>query len=277
MKNLYIYCDGGFGNRYGTLIGGLAVAEKYNLNPVINWRNTQWCRLPFNDIFESNLEVMEEKTLHHFDTCIRMMHENTDGISMHVNVNSFRAISDIDIDPDKDYVYNNNWIPRWLDLDTLCKVTKKINLRDSIISKAQKFINDNDIDEYVVGIHLRATDFNTYIPKFDEEYNWIEKQPDNRFFVLSDDPNIETKFDELDNVIVRKKEFYVEKMNSNASWIQNVERTSESVIDSLIDLTIFSHTNILINSLSTFLKTALIFKSKEGLSNPEDYQQYLYL
>lgn len=277
MKKLYIYCDGGFGNRYGTLLGGIAFAETHNLVPVINWRNTKWCRLGFNDIFDSNLEVIEEKTLNHFNDCIRLMHENTDGISMHRNINSLSSINDIEIDMERDYVYNNNWIPRWLTPDNLVRVAKELKFNSDIVSRSKKFIKEYTIDQDVVGVHLRATDFNTYIPKFEEEYSWIQQQPDTRFFVLSDDPTIEGKFNELENVIIRNKDFYVEKVNQESSWIQNVERTSESVFDALIDLTVFSHTNILINSLSTFLKTALIFKSKEDLANPQDYQQYFYL
>jgi len=111
---------------------------------------------------------------------------------------------------------------------------------------------------------LRATDFNTFIPKFDREYKWIEGQPDEKFFVLSDDPNVEKKFSKLKNVIVRMKEHYVEKENEDAGWCGNVERSSESVMDALIDLTILSKTNIMVNSPSSFLKTALLLRKING-------------
>ena len=44
----------------------------------------------------------------------------------------------------------------------------------------------------------------------------------------------------------------------------NVERSSESVMDALLDLTILSKTNIMINSPSSFLKTALLLRKING-------------
>lgn len=265
MRNLYIYCDGGFGNRYGTLLGGLIFAEKHNLNPVINWRDSRWCRLPFNSIFQSDLDVMKEKTLHHFDDCIRLMHENTDGVSMHENINNISSIDAIEIDDRYDYVYNNNWIPPWMDMQSVIKVSKNLKFLDSLKNVADIFANKKGINSFTVGVHLRATDFNTYIPKFDKEYQWIEQQPEQKFFVLSDDPNVERKFNTLSNVVIHKKQHYVEKINSGAStWCENIERSSDSVVDSLIDLLLLSKTNILINSPSSFLKTALLLQKAHG-------------
>jgi len=129
---------------------------------------------------------------------------------------------------------------------------------------SNKFIEENDIDEFTIGVHLRATDFDVVVPKFDREYRWIQDQPDNKFFVLSDDKTTEKKFNRLQNVVVREKDHYVEKANQNSSWCDNVERTKESVIDSLIDLTILSKTNIIINSPSSFLKTSLLLKKING-------------
>ncbi len=68
----------------------------------------------------------------------------------------------------------------------------------------------------------------------------------------------------LDNVVVRRKENYVEKENKDAGWCGNVERTSKSVLDALIDLTILSKTNIMVNSPSSFLKTALLLRKING-------------
>ena len=53
----------------------------------------------------------------------------------------------------------------------------------------------------------------------------------------------------------------VVKMNDG---VVNIERTSDSVMDALVDLTILSKTNIMINSPSSFLKTALLLRKING-------------
>ena len=60
------------------------------------------------------------------------------------------------------------------------------------------------------------------------------------------------------------KDHYVEKENSELDWCGNIERTSDSVMDALVDLTILSKTNIMINSPSSFLKTALLLRKING-------------
>lgn len=264
MKKLFIYCDGGFGNRYGTLLGGLAVSNHYNLLPVVNWRDTSACRLPFDEIFDNKeIEIIDEP-LQNFTDCVLMMHQDFVIGKNNYNVNGFSGIESLPITEDEDYVYNNNWIPAWMNENLIIESAKTIPFKDFYLETSNKFIEENEINEFTIGVHLRATDFDTVVPKFDREYRWIQNQQENKFFVLSDDKSTEHKFNKLDNVIVRNKDHYVEKVNQNSSWCDNVERTKESVIDSLIDLTILSRTNIIINSPSSFLKTSLLLKKING-------------
>ena len=53
MKELYIHCDGGFGNRFNALVVGLLIAEMGNFVPIISWPSTNVCRALYDDIFES--------------------------------------------------------------------------------------------------------------------------------------------------------------------------------------------------------------------------------
>ena len=61
MKKLYIHCDGGFGNRFNSLIFGLSLAKKCGINPIISWPSTNVCRALFDDIFEYDCEVVEKR------------------------------------------------------------------------------------------------------------------------------------------------------------------------------------------------------------------------
>ena len=263
MKKLYIYCDGGFGNRYGTLLGGLHVATYHNMHPIIIWRNTPSCRLSLDKIFINEFNVIDEP-LDNFSDCILMMHEDFIRGKENYNINSFDSIDNLPIGEYGDYLYNNNWIPEWMDENSIVHMGKNLLFLDSIKHFSDMFAKNHGIDKFTIGVHLRATDFNTYTPKFDKEYKWIEQQPEQKFFVLSDDLNIEKKFNKLDNVVVRRKEHYVEKENNEGGWCGNIERSEESVMDALIDLTILSKTNIIVNSLSSFLKTSLLLQKIHG-------------
>jgi len=263
MRVLNIYCDGGFGNRYGTLLGGLAVAKYHKMRPVVVWRDTSACRLPFNEIFSSDVDVID-KPLQDFSNCILLMHEDFIQGKQNYNINSFGSIESLPLSDCGVYLYNNNWIPEWIDEKLIIEAGRQLKFIDKIKNFCGQYCKKHSVTSFTIGIHLRATDFNTYIPKFDKEYKWIEGQPEEKFFVLSDDPNIEKKFNNLDNVVVRRKEHYVEKENKDSGWCGNVERTSESVMDALIDLTILSKTNIMVNSPSSFLKTALLLRKING-------------
>ena len=263
MKTLNIYCDGGFGNRYGTLLGGLAVARHYKMRPVVNWRNTSACRLTFNEIFTNDLAVID-KPLTDFSDSILMMHEEFIKGKENHNINSFADIDSLPIGVCGSYVYNNNWIPEWIDEHLIIEAGRELVFVDKIKNFCDQYCKKHSIGPFTIGVHLRATDFNTYTPHFNKEYKWIEGQPDDQFFVLSDDPNVESKFKKLSNVIVRNKEHYVEKGDNGSGWCGNVERTSESVMDALLDLTILSKTNIMVNSPSSFLKTALLLQKIYG-------------
>lgn len=263
MRILYIYCDGGFGNRYGTLLGGLTVAKYHNMTPIINWRNTSSCRLPFDKIFSNKIDVID-KPLTEFSNCILMMHEDFIVGKKNYNINSFEDINSLPLSDCGEYLYNNNWIPQWMDETQYIDTGRELKFIDNIRNFSEMFAKRHSINAFTIGVHLRATDFNTYIPKFDKEYKWISEQPEQKFFVLSDDPSIEKKFNKLENVIIRRKEHYVQRQNENLGWCENIERTQESVMDALIDLTILSKTNIMVNSPSSFLKTSLLLQKIYG-------------
>ena len=57
MSKVYIYCDGGFGNRYHSLISGLFLAEACNREPLVIWPINPYNEAVYSDIF--NTEIIE--------------------------------------------------------------------------------------------------------------------------------------------------------------------------------------------------------------------------
>ena len=54
--NINIMCDGGLGNRLGSLFGGLYYAKINNRIPKIYWPQNNWCGCKFDDLFDVDIE-----------------------------------------------------------------------------------------------------------------------------------------------------------------------------------------------------------------------------
>ena len=79
MKNLYIHCDGGFGNRFNSLVVGLLICERGNFNPIISWPSTNVCRAFYGDIFEEQFESISNRLEDYSDSIDEfefVMHDN---------------------------------------------------------------------------------------------------------------------------------------------------------------------------------------------------------
>lgn len=276
MKNLYIHCDGGFGNRFNALVVGLLICERGGFKPIISWPSTNVCRSFYTDIFEEQFEFNSnrlEDYSNSIDEFEFIMHDNQ--LSWNTVVNSpysFTSIEEIvshytNSEKDKLF-YFNNLIPNYTDLDL--SLISKLKFKKDYCDIVDNFLKFKDY----VGVHLRATDFPPGGINFDGIFNSI-KESGKMHFVCSDSPEVEDKFNELDNVFTFPKTSYVEKLDDSFSWRVirgqikdemkkplsfNVERSSESVKQAIVDLLVLSKSDIMITSDSTFLQTAQILK-----------------
>jgi hypothetical protein len=79
MNTIYIYCDGGFGNRFNNLLNGLFIAKYCNYAPKIIWPVNNWCGATFTDLFVSDLDELkdfnQETFFSQYDT-VNFMHWN---------------------------------------------------------------------------------------------------------------------------------------------------------------------------------------------------------
>ena len=281
MKNLYIHCDGGFGNRFNALVVGLLICERGGFNPIISWPSTNVCRSFYDDIFESQFEFNSNR-LEDYSGSVNefefVMHDNQ--LSWNVTVNSpysFTTIEEVvsyynNSTKDKLF-YFNNLIPNYTDLDL--SLISKLKFKKNYCDIVDTFLKFEDY----VGVHLRATDFPEGDINFDGIFNSI-KESSKMHFVCSDSLEVENKFNELDNVFTFPKTSYVEKIDDSFNWRVvrgqikdemkkpqnfNIERSSESVRQAIVDLLILSKSDIMITSNSTFLETALLIQQWEVL------------
>ena len=277
MKPLYIHCDGGFGNRFNSLIVGLMICERGGFTPVISWPSTNVCRASYYDIFVPQFlfttDRLEDysKNLDRFEF---VMHENQLSWNVkNISPYSFDSIDQIVSHYKKseknNLFYYNNLIPNYCDLDLT--LISKIKFKEEYHNIVDEFLKFEDY----VGVHLRSTDFPQGTINFDKIYSEIEIS-DRVYFVCSDSIDIENKFNKLKNVFTFPKKSYASKINSSLEWRVskgsvkdernkdlsfNVERDAQSVKDAIVDLLILSKSDIMITSSSTFLTTAQLLKS----------------
>jgi len=271
MSDIIILCDGGLGNRLGSLVGGLVIASKLNLNPVICWPCNSWCNCNYEDLFNIKYNVITDNIndlfLKNKDN-IFLIHENQTNLDLKMipiieeNIIMLKNTQ-------TNIIYYNNSIPKFIPIYESIKVLDSIKINNYILNEVKNFCLYNNINSDTIGIHIRRTDANVGIPN-NQLSNFISS--DKRYFVCSDDKETEDYFNKMNNVYVYSKTSYVQKA-IDGSWNSmytdnegrcmpfNVFRSKQSIIEGFIDMLILSRSTPLITSNSSFLHFSLIYRN----------------
>jgi hypothetical protein len=276
MKEIYIFCDGGFGNRFNALISGLALASRLNLRPIIYWPLNNWCRAPFEKIFDSEYNVRINSLSELKGTVgqfLPMLHDESAATILGISFKSAYEYSSIAhvrqaINDYEGLIYYPALMPKYVADEDIAAALIEIKFRSEIEHVVSQFIAE-ELGGPFYGIHLRRTDLK--IGYSNDEVAAIVKSHSNAlFFVCSDDPESERICAAYHNVKIRQKNSYVEKRTSDGDWNtptlddndrtyhSNVERGAQSVIDAVIDMLLLAHSTILGFSGSTFQSAARI-------------------
>lgn len=276
-RSFHIYCDGGFGNRFNGLISGLLLAEAAGIKPVVIWPRNNWCGAAFKDIFENDFEIIErelstyvpEKNSYHF-----LMTEDHLGMAVQykspLNLSTLSEATSYLKSNNKDVYFHTPLIPSYLPLSLVLEKIKELKIQSYILNQARDFISANDLLDFC-GLHIRKTDFGSNAVDDNMFYDVVNNSKGSKYFVCSDDEQVEARFKLLPNVFVYPKKSYVSKKiegewnditldHSGRAYPCNVERSTQSVIDAVVDWLILSESNIITSSASTFLRSALLRK-----------------
>jgi hypothetical protein len=275
MKTITIFADGGMGNRFGSLVGGLITAKQINAVPMIAWPQNNWCGCSYSDLFVIDKIPVTDSDIHtvfqdHVNTAF-LIHENQ----------SFNKLSQIFAHTEQNInllkqsnfgniVYYHNKVPPYYSEQQIIDQLGQLKINSKILEEVKRFCQHNSIDKNTIGLHLRKTD----VDGVDDNklYRQVIKQSNIQFFVCSDDLATEQRFSALPNVYVHPKTQYVEKL-INGAWRQpmtdlegrptkyNVNRSAQSVIEAFIDLLILSQTTIQFTIKSSFSKFAEYFSN----------------
>jgi hypothetical protein len=278
MKQNIIFCDGGLANRLNTLLFGLILKNKFGGNWAISWPINNWCGSKFENLFSIEIPVYEYPLSFFKDKetdYILTMHENQinfneNNINYHRHFKNFNDYKFL-LNLDKPLFYYHNLIPSFADINDISHGINYLKINPEILIKAYSFSIRNNINESVLGLHIRKTDFGNTVD--DESLYKIVSSSKHKFFVCSDDQQVNDRFSQLSNCSVFEKKSFPTKMNYDSHWNgltaddqgriynYNISRSENSIYEALIDLLILSKTTHVLTSQSTFLRMSMIFKS----------------
>jgi hypothetical protein len=280
MRNLHIYCDGGFGNRLNGLISGKLFAEAVGMQPVIVWPCNNWCGARFSDVFgENKLSVLERELISYIpdkDNFQFFMTEDHLGLG----VPNFSPLAATSVAQTVEYLKNDSrdvffhspLIPSYFAASEVDACLRNVSFREGITQRANEFMENSGLGGLFYGLQIRKTDFGVNGANDDALFELVKKSVKDKFFVCSDNKDVEFRFKGLLNVRVYEKSAYVEKLvpgdwtalaadYSGRVYPCNVNRNAQSVIDAVVDLIVLSYSEIIKTSASTFLNAALLLKS----------------
>lgn len=282
MRRLLIYCDGGFGNRFNALVSGLVLARTLDLSPQVVWPVNNWCGAACRELFANELDVVERELATFVPERGRYQYfivEDRLGIadrwSTPLQMPGWDAVRALLGSSTQDIFYYTALIPPFIGAADIVAQVRSLRLRDEIVSRARVFLGERQLGAVpgdLLGVQIRKTDFGSNGADDDNLYDLISRCPQKRFFVCSDDKEVEARFAALPNVVVHAKTAHVEKLvegswttptadHSGRVYACNVNRSAQSVIDAVVDLLILSHSQIVKTSNSTFLNTALLLQA----------------
>jgi len=277
-RTVTIFCDGGLGNRLGSLVGGLLVADQLQIKDIkICWPANNWCGCHFEDLFANTEFTVSQNSINDIfvaDTNQAfLVHENQTGANLGLQLpqsaDSLQHLSTID----NSVVYYHNKIAPYMDIQQIYSVVNQLRPTDYIQQQVLSFCHANKIDRSVIGLHLRKTE--NFRLDENKLYRQVNASADKRYFVCSDDRDTEQRFTQLPNVVCWSKTSYVEKL-IDGDWLAetvdadgrrynyNISRPRQSVIEAFVDMLILSQTTIQFTVKSSFSRFAEVF-SKTGV------------
>lgn len=277
MKKMFIFSDGGLGNRLNSLLGGLIAAEITNSTPIICWPINNWCGCDFKDLFETDYEIRNDNihTIFAEDQRHYLIHDNQTSHKLinvyeHTLDNVYKLKNEF-----TDIVYFHNKIPSYFSQQQIFENIKKLRIKADIKQATINFCKSHNVNKNTKGIHLRKTDHGRQLDS-EQIFSQIQKDRKHGYFVCSDDQATEEQFNTLKNVCVLPKTSYVEKLvdgdwhtkiadTEGRIFPYNVNRSAQSVIEAFADLLILSRTTISVRNKSSFLGWAKLYSNIENL------------
>lgn len=283
-RQLYIYCDGGIGNRLNALLSGLAITRHFNLSHVVHWPANNWCEAEYQDIFKNkeNISTLSLKNLAgQMNECKMLLHDEIASKALGVEFSSayaYESMADFEsqvVQHQASIFYYPALMPMWVPHELITDSLRTLSFTKHIREEVVKFI-ELELKKPFHGLHLRRTDLTVGLTDI-EVFKLVQHHSNEVFYVCSDDPDAEALACAHPNVFARIKQHHVEKKVVGSDWKSlqadddgrtyhgNIQRGKASVIEAVIDMLILAHGEIVGYSGSTFQQMSRLIGAEAPL------------
>jgi hypothetical protein len=286
MRQLIVYCDGGFGNRFNALVSGLLIGKRTGRQVTVVWPVNNWCGAAYSDLFDLELHVVDRELVTFSGERSRydyLMVEDRLGLSSSFvdpgKLGAWDELERFDAQSTRPVFYYTALVPAFISEDEVAQQVRQLRLQSSLTQRASRFLAEHSLGRSLgdfIGVQIRKTDFGAQGADDVTLHELVQRTSSQRFFVCSDDAQVEERFSVLPNVAIHRKRAHVEKLidggwnavtvdHSGRHYPFNVNRGRASVEDAVVDLLILSQSRIVMTSGSTFLRTALRMQAADLL------------
>lgn len=280
-KTIINYSTSGLGNRLRPLASCAAISKQSGRKLAIYWDNItpNGCLAKFDELFTNFIPTYSLTDLEHLNDCLLLTESGTQGHGMDRELIKFGRKSLKLLSYNNPYrhhdsfsfedqntniiVYHNNFLPT-VDLNEAHSFIASLRPIPKIQEKIDYYAGSLNLSKDVIGIHARGTDFGINVEEYIHEvYNILNRDPKKKIFLSTEDESFEKEFLNVfgDNLILRKKQFYVKRLSENRPWTDhnNFYITKSHAEEAVEDLYLLAKTRISIyNSISSFAEIAII-------------------
>jgi len=280
QKTLVSYCAGNLGTRLRSLGHADALARQTGRKLLLFWlKNDPLCRINFSGLFSNPIPEIDEAA---FLECsflkiyalvkdVANQAIVSGGMVLRESVKKWgcqepQLLSEDDTE-DSIVIYAPRYgqnMPIGDHGRLIPKLLPVVPSRHCI----QDFKSQRDIGKNVMGVHARGTDFGISVDAYAHQMEKaLGRNPRQKFLVCSDQQHYEEillkRFP--DNVIVRPKSAWLEKIDHKKPWAHgNISTSEAAVTEALTDLYLLSHTDFKIyHELSAYAQVGAILSNHQ--------------
>ena len=166
QRRIYVFCDGGIGNRINALVSAIAICERFQLAIIVYWPLNSWCGAGFADIFDNSFDVRTDAldTLAGKFIDVKMMlHDAMGAQFLQVPFESaydYQSMEDFaqrGLPTSGDLFFYPAVIPQWIPEDLIHASLRQMRFSAHITQSVSVFIRQT-MKRPFHGLHLRRTD-----------------------------------------------------------------------------------------------------------------------
>jgi len=218
MAIMRIRAEGGMGNRFNAMFTGVIAAVKHGWTPLVIWPVNDNCGAGLDDLF-SYVPFEYSKTWEPVDWPLITHWPWKNRKNYTINDLSKFVGQDVEL---------TDHSLRW-DENIATEILQKFIVKQEISEYLKNFCDKNQIDKSVTGYQIRGSD--NYFHQHHLEALEAVKDKTRRFFVCSDQKDIEETFMGFENVVLHNKNHYTEKLDPEKPWVLDLPKSKEIFVN----------------------------------------------